>query len=59
MLSAMQATAPVAVASVTSDRLRQRMSNEPSPSVVPGDSQSGPDLAAQIVLAGKKRRGEI
>jgi hypothetical protein len=58
MLSAMQASAPATAATV-SDKLRGRMANETIPAVGAGDVQGSPNLAQQIVAAGKKRRGEI
>lgn len=62
MLVAMGAaapTAPAAAAEPVRDPLRSRMAEVPTPAVGSDGSRSAPSMAEQIVLAGKKRRGEI
>jgi hypothetical protein len=57
-LSAMQA-ATTAEPKGQRDALRDRMAKVDNPTVGADGGRSGPSLAEQIVLAGKKRRGEI
>lgn len=63
MLASFQAAAPAAAAKPAQteqrDQLRDRMASVEQPNIGVGDAASGPNLAQQIVLAGKKRRGEV
>jgi hypothetical protein len=56
----LQAMGAPAASAKSSDSLRSRMANEAQPDVGSGDGeQVAPNLAQQIILAGKKRRGEV
>jgi hypothetical protein len=41
------------------DDLRERMAAAPQPNVGGASPSPAPDLAAQIILAGRRRRGEV
>ena len=60
MLAAMQAgqVGASAAAEPRRDNLRDRMAEVPNASVGAEDQRPAPNLAAQIIAAGKKRRGE-
>ena len=60
MLAAMQAgqVGAGAAAEPRRDNLRDRMAEVPNASVGAEDQRPAPNLAAQIIAAGKKRRGE-
>lgn len=59
MLRCMPVTEPAPAAQQQRDPLRQRMDQTPQPRVASdGNTGNGPDLASQIIAAGKKRRNE-
>jgi hypothetical protein len=59
-LNAVPAQAPAPKDTSARDTLAQRMAASPKPDIgVDGDGGSEPTLAQKIILAGKKRRGEI